>query len=313
MIAIARPPINARVAVPLLAAFMLVACDGRTPPGPVAAQGGTLPDDHPPVGAAGAPAAQVAPGTVLATVGTQRVTAADVTAALAGMPGDDRQGYATPAALRDLVESLADRRLMARAARAEGLDRDPVMKEMLAAPPAGADPELMLAEVWLESALAGSAAPGVAEAERYYREHPEEFREPARVRVTRVMAPTEAQAAGLRGALERGEAVDGAETLWLQDVAVAPESTRVALQAGPGEVTPVLPAADGFLVMRVEEKLEPRARSLDEARPGILATLESRRRQDALAALRGRLRKDVTVEVDEAALRAYLGAGATGS
>jgi len=311
MIAIARPRINARVAVPLLAAFLLAACDGGTPPGPVAAPGGGLPGDHPPVGTVAA--AQVAPDTVLATAGTRRVTAADVTAALAGMPGADRQGYATPAALRELVESLADRRLMADAARAQGLDRDPVMQEMLGMPPAGTDPELMLAEVWLESELARTAPPGVAEAERHYREHPDEFREPARVRVSRVTAATEAQAEQLRATLAGGEAVAGADTLWLQDVAVAPDSTRVALQAAPGDVTPVLPAAEGYLVMRVEEKLGPRVRSLEEAQPGILAALESRRRQEALAALRVRLRKDVVVQVDDAAVAAYLGAGAAGS
>lgn len=310
MIPMDRMRINARVATLLAAAALLAACGDRKPPGPVATPAAELPADHPSLAEApAAPASRLPPETVLATVGDATVTAGDVEAALAGMPNADRLGYVTTEAVRELVEMLADRRLMAKAARAAGLDRDPVMKEMLAAPPAGVGADDMLAEVWLEDELAKSAAPGPAEVERYYRENPAEFTEPARVRVTRVTAASEAEAERLRGELARGAraAALGASELWLQDVPKAPATTTAALGLRVGEVSPVLPAAGGWVVMRAEETAPARQRGLEEVRAGIQAGLEERRRQETLGALREKLRRGVTVRVDEAAISSFLG------
>lgn len=312
MIPMDRMRINARVATLLAAAVLLAACGDRKPPGPVPTPAAELPADHPTLaGPPAPPASRLPPETVLATVGQATVTAGDVEAALAGMPNADRLGYVTTDAVRELVEMLADRRLMAKAARAAGLDRDPVMKEMLAAPPAGVGPDEMLAEVWLEDELAKSAAPGPAEVERYYRENPAEFVEPARVRVTRVTAASEAEAERLRGELARGATAAqlgaGAAELWLQDVPKAPATTSVALGLGAGQVSPVLPVAGGWVVMRAEETAAARQRGLEEVRAGIQAGLEERRRQEALGELREKLRRGVTVRVDEAAISSFLG------
>jgi hypothetical protein len=317
MIRVNRARINGGVTALIAAAGVLVACGGGEAPSPAAAPPAQMPADHPPMAEVTMPASRLPPSTVLATVGGETVTAGDVDAALAGMPNADRLGYVTSEAVRELVEMLADRRLMARAARAEGLDADPVMREMLAAPVPGATPDQLLAEVWLENQIGRLPPPGAAEVERYYREHPEEFAEPARVRVTRVTAASEAEAGRLREELARGasaaELGARATELWLQDVPKAPDATRVALALAPGAVSPALPAAGGFVVMRVEERIPARDRGLEEVRAGILATLEDRRRQDALAAVRERLRRDVSVQVDQAAVSSFLGGPHGGS
>lgn len=304
-------PHRAACAVAILAGSLLAGCSGPAPPAPATP---TLPADHPPLGEPAPPASRLPSSTILATAGGETVSVGDVEAALARMPNADRLGYTTPAAVRELVETLMDRRLMARAARAEGLDHDPATRAMLAAPPPGMNADQVLAEAWLERELAKGPAPGEAGIERYYRGHPAEFSEPARVRVTRVIAADEATAAGLRERLARGETlaalrgrngVRSAGDLWLQGVPDAPATTAAALALKPGEVSTVLPVGAGFMVMRAEEVVAPRLRPLAEVRAGIAAGLDSQRRQDFLAGLRGRLRQGVAVKVDAAAVSSF--------
>ncbi len=303
------------LAAVLVAVVLLPACGDRPPSVPAASTDAALPSDHPPLDAMTTPAARLPAGTVLATIGTASVTAGDVDAALAGMSNADRLGYVTPEAVRELVEVLADRRLMVRTARAAGLDRDPAVSAMLAAPPAGTSQDQILADAWLAGELARTSTPAPAEVERHYREHPLEFTEPARVRVTRVTTSSAATAAALRNLLARGTTVGDLRTdsrvrsvegLWLYDTPKAPATTVAALRLDPGAVSGVLPVADTFIVMRAEEKAPARRRPLGEVRAGIAAGLESQRRQAAFADLRGRLRKGVTVVVDTAAVSAYV-------
>jgi hypothetical protein len=303
-----------------LVACLAIGCDGGTPEPPDAPSAAAIPPDHPPLTAG--PAARpptLPPETVLATVGDRRVTAGDMDDALAAMPSPDRLEYSTSDKIRELLESLIDRSLMADAARREGLAEDPVMKEMLGGreTAGGLDDDQMLADVWLETALAGAAQPTEADVARYYREHVAEFTEPARVRVLRVVAADEGAAARLRVELGRGATLAAlraavptqarsAEELWLQDLPKQPELTTLALGLTDGQVSPVVAVADGFAVLRAEERVPARVRPLDEVREGIRAGLQDEARRAALAGMRARLRKGIAIAIDESRLASYL-------
>lgn len=277
----------------LLIASLVVACGGDQPEPPQQpATGPGMPGDHPPLAGAGTPSPRLAAGTVLATVGDETITAGDLDAAIGAMPGTDRLEYTSPEMIRDLVESLVDRRLMA----ANGTDRQ----------------------------LAAVPAPDEADIAAYYREHSDEFRVPARVLVTRATVATEPAAERLRRELAGGATagelgtrlageVLSAGQLWLQDVGQVPEATAVALALGQGEVSRTIPVPGGFLVMRAD-KVEPaRPRPLPEVSAGIRASLHEARRRAATDALRERLRSETRISVDEAALMSYRAPAVTGS
>ncbi len=299
-------------------ACLVSACGGKPPEATSGAALPEMPADHAALmeGAA-ARSPPLPPETVLATVGEHTVTAGDLDAAIAAMPSPDRLEYGTAENIRELVESLVDNRLMAAAARADGRDRDPVMRELSSAPVPGMSADQVLAGIWLESELGKVPLPSDADVARYYRENPAEFTEPARVRVTRVVAADESAARRLQGELARGATIEqlralvpgtatSAEQLWLQDLPRQPEMTAVALGLKSREVSTVISAAEGFAVLRAEETAPARLRPLDEVHAGILARLEDGAAQQAMAGIRSRLRSGVQVSIDEARLASYL-------
>jgi hypothetical protein len=255
---------------------------------------------------------------VLAEVGDGAVTAGDVDAAIGAMPGGDRLEYTSPELVRDLVESLVDRRLMAAAARAAGLGTDPAVQARLGDLAQGSGPEAdqVLAAAWMEKELGKVPAPSGSDVAAYYREHASEFRVPARVLVTRATATTEAAAARLQGELARGATAEelraeggndvlDAQQLWLQDVQKNSEVTAIALALRAREVSRVAPVPGGFLVMRADRVESAGQRPLAEVSAGIRARLQDARQRTAAVELREQLRRGVSIRVDDGMLRSY--------
>lgn len=273
-------------------AVALVAASGTAGAAP------ELPADHPKLAAPASPGKRLAPGTVLARVDDATITAGDLDATIASMPAPDRFEFAAPEALRDLVEGMIDRELMARAARREKLE------------PATAD-------AWLARELGKVPAPAPAAIERYYREHPAEFTTPKRVRVTRAVARTAAAASRLREDLARGAKAEALRTahaadiasleegLWLQDAPKKTDLLVAALALKAGETSAVLPVDTGFVVMRAEETRPAAARPLAEVSAGIAASLDAVAREKALEQARRQLRAGPRIEVMDAALLSY--------
>jgi len=284
------------LAVGLLAAGLVAACGGKQPEPAVTSVLPAMPADHPPLAAAGTPADRLPPDAVLATVAGAAVTAADLDAAIAAMPGPERLEYTAPEMVRDLVEALVDRRLMAAEATAARLTSDPS--------------EQGLAAAWRAAELARVVPPTDAEIASYYSEHGAEFMEPARVLVTRATAASLDAAGALRAELERGTAAPDltagdAGQVWLQDAEKVPEPTALALALREGEVSRAIAIPGGFLVMRADELRPARQRPLDEVRAGIQSSLEEARRQALVADWRERLRKGVSIKIDESVVASY--------
>jgi hypothetical protein len=308
-----------RVVPALLTACLVVSCGGRQAE---PADGGiappALPGDHPPISDGGTPPSRLAADTVLAEVGDEAVTAGDVDAAIGAMPGADRLEYTSPEMVRDLVESLVDRKLMAAAARAAALDADPAVQARLGdlAPGSGPEADQVLAAAWMDKELSKVPAPSGSDVAAYYREHASEFRVPARVLVTRATVATEAAAARLQRELARGATAEelraeagndvlDARQVWLQDVQKNSEVTAIALALKAREVSRAVPVPGGFLVMRADRVEAAGQRPLAEVSAGIQASIQDARQRAAADELRERLRRGARIRLDDAALMSY--------
>lgn len=284
--------------------LLLAACSKAPPPAPPA-----MPANHPSLDAPATALPSPPPDAVLARAGTIVITVADANAALAAMPAGDRlEVAASQAAVTDLVSSLVDQRLMAAAAGRAGLGQDVAGKD-------GREQEIELASRWLAAELARVPVTSAAQVAAYYAAHRGEFTEPARTRVSRVVAADEAAAQRARAALGRGASLEDARAaagaaaqageFWIQDVPGSIPLEAAVLQLAPGAVGKVGAVAGGFAVFRAEEQVPARTRALDEVRDGIRIRLDDQSRQAAAEAARARLREGLPVTFEAATLTSY--------
>ena len=152
----------------------------------------------------------------------------------------------------------------------------------------------------LDSLLADADAPVVpAEVEQYYRLHQAEFALPERVRLHHLLVASAAEARRIEQRLQAGEdfpavarevsldpsAPAGGDQgdIGIEDLP-APFAQQIA-QLAPGDVGEPIQASDGWHVFRLDQRLPPRQRPLDEVAGEITDRLR-RQRSDALLAKR---------------------------
>jgi len=252
---------------------------------------------------------------ILARVGDQSISVADLERAIRSMPRPAQLEYVSAPQRRELLESLIDRKLMARQARAEGLAEAGQPGETPAG--AGGDPfelERLLAEAWMEKRLAEVVvSPSAIEA--YYRANQAKYSVPARIKVSRAVGADpgvarrfatlledEADIATLKAnAASRGQVSE----VWLQDVEPLGPMEKIAVVLEPGEVSEVFDVAGGYAVLRVEEKAAASLHPLSDVRSGIAARLNQQARSSIRKELLTGLRQTATVFVDKDALELY--------
>jgi hypothetical protein len=173
-----------------------------------------------------------------------------------------------------------------------------------------ADDRRQAPAVLLERAGA-SVRPTEAEVDREYDAHPEKFDRPEEARVDRIFTIDRADAEKARARVLRGE--DFAAVA--RELSRAPDAPRggrmgnvergdlpaefetAIFRLKAGEVSPVIPAEDGFLIFRVEDKSPERRLSREEAAPGIVRDLARRKADAYLASLVAQARRQGKVRV----------------
>jgi parvulin-like peptidyl-prolyl isomerase len=223
---------------------------------------------------------------VLLELGDQRVLLSEFERHLATL---EAQGDATLTAdVREaLLEAFLEERVLVLEARRQ---------ELLG--PESTDEEEQAA---VRKLLAISALQAVAVSEEdvdaYYEAHRDEFRIPESVTLRQVLVPTLNEARDLRrrllkdprsfGSLARSQSrsPEGAEGGLMGTFSrgqLPPELERAAFSLRPGATSGVIETPLGYHVLRVDARLEPRERSLEECRDEIRAQLirrESGRRE----------------------------------
>ena len=162
--------------------------------------------------------------------------------------------------------------------------------------------------------------PTEAELEKYFDEHREELRGPARYRLQHIVLADRAEAEALRAkltgkgqeefaaaardaSLDRASAAAGGEIGWLEGNRISAEMAERLRGMQPGEVSDLVPAPQGFVVFRLvamEPGVEP---SYREARSQVERAWEGAARRSERARWVERLRAGAVIRVDEAAVR----------
>ncbi len=263
---------------------------------------------------------------VVATIGTRRLTRAEVEAQLATQPDFLRARYTNAAARKDFVEQLVRTELLVQEASRRGIDKRPETKALI---------EKVVIQQ-LVSELTKASQPTEADARAYFDSHPEEFSRPERVRVAIVeFGAMAAKSAPDRGAVElevkRLRAAPVAERTRLftllvqarstdpsksQDGDIGPRTKQELAQQFSVEVADAAFALSvigdvalasstrGLVALRLIARQPEERRAFETEKSALLARLAAERRLGAVEELVKELRRKTPVENNDGVVEA---------
>lgn len=156
---------------------------------------------------------------------------------------------------------------------------------------------------------------GAGEAEKYYQEHPDEFKVPESVRVRQIVTDTKEKAEAILRRLRNGENFAKlARELSMSpdrkqggDLGFIPRGSfprefEVCFTMNPGEISPIIPSLYGFHIFKVLEKAPARIIPLEEVQEKIVIKLTQNAHEQATQDLLKNLRQQSKIQVDEKVL-----------
>ena len=265
------------------------------------------------------------PTEVIAESARARLTVADYEAELAKLPPSSRAEFAaSELRLKQYLDNLYIARALAADARAEGLDKDPVLARQIAT-----QVDKLLAQAQVERIEAAAAADFDKAADKYtarvrelYQVNLAKYAVPERVRAAHILVKIKEgnRDAALAKATEiRAKAVAGAEFAQLaREFSDDPTVSRNGGELGffdakamdpafaaaafamtrKGEIsTPVL-SKFGYHIILFEERRPAGARSFEEVKPELMADQKTKAIADARAEATRRIFSDPTLKVN---------------
>jgi peptidyl-prolyl cis-trans isomerase C len=275
--------------------------------------------------AAGAFGAQPESDPVIAESARARLTLADYDAELAKLPAASRNEFAvSQTRLRQYLDNLYVARALAADARAEGVDKDPLLSRQIAMAV-----DKLLAQAQVERIEAAAAAAFDKSEEKYaararemYDVSRSRYAVAERVKAAHILvmvgkgdkAAARAKAEAIRARLAAGAdfakvaretsddpsvAMNGGELGWFEAKQMDPEFAAAAFaMTTKGEVSAPVLSSFGYHLILFEDRRPAGFRSFDEVKPELMAELKTKAVAEAKTESTRRIFSDPTLKVD---------------
>jgi peptidyl-prolyl cis-trans isomerase C len=276
---------------------------------------------------ASALAAGLDPAAVIAESHRTRLTVADYEAEVAKLPSSARVEFASNfTLLRQYLDNLYMLRVLAADARAQGLDKDPVLSRQIAM-----EIDRILARAQVDRIQAAATAEFdrnkdtyVARAKELYEVNPAQYAVPERIRAAHILVKIQNgdRDAALRKAQKiHDEAVAGTDFAKLakedSDDALTKDkggelgffaakvmdpafSAAAFALKNPGDVSEPVLTKFGYHIIRLEDRQPAGVRAFAEVEPELLAQLKKKALDEARAAAQRAIFSDPTLKVNPA-------------
>jgi hypothetical protein len=264
--------------------------------------------------AAGGPAPQGRPaevsGDVLAVVGEHSITQANFNTEVEKLPAQHRQWTTTPQGKKYILESMIEGFLIDDEAKRRTLD-----KRIDIAAKLDSYRRQLLKEALLEEALKGEQQQVADEdAQKYFNEHPAEFKQPQKVKVFDMVFKDEASAKAAIASLNKGadfaalareQSVDSFTKDRGGDIPeffkeMRPDLFAVAVAAKrPGQILGPVKTGSGYHVMKFVKIIPPEEKKFDQVKDSLKARLQAMKRQESYMGFVKGLREGAKVKVNE--------------
>ena len=250
-------------------------------------------------------------GEILARFDGRVITEADFIQRLRHLPPEYRSASARNRKV--LLEEMINEHFLAKEARRRGIGRIPEVREVMAT----ARDKITSAKLLdLEINQNLKIAPG--EAERFYELNKEKLVMPLRLRVSHILAATQAEGDAIKKELDAGadfaeiarrKSGDGTSTKggdigYIQKGQLIPEFEEKVMAMGPGEVSPAFKTQFGYHILKVTERKEPQTQPFEEVRPLIERQLVAEKKAKTYREFMNKIKGRAKVQIDEAKLSA---------
>ena len=219
---------------------------------------------------------------VIATVGGEKITAAEFDQGLAEMSQLYGDYLNSPAGRKQYLDSLVKEKMVLAAAKKEGLSKRADIKSKLAVLEQKIDEikQKKEKEIILEEMLKEKASLGDNDVKDYYNLHKEEFEKPVEIRVSQILVNTEDEANRLIERIKKGEnfaklakefsiekntAAEGGDTGFLgrRQFVKEFEDAAFGLQKN-GDISKPVKTALGYHIIKLTGKKQMPARKLED-------------------------------------------------
>ena len=257
------------------------------------------------------------PAGIVATIGSASLTTEDLTRALNTMTQAQQFEYLTDDGKRVLIEMLIDWKLLSQEAVKAGLEKDETVKAALKnTSGTPGEREEVLGSAYLRQRIKQMPPVIDEQIKKYFFSHPEEFAQPARIRVQRILFDSKEQAQQALAAIKQGATFEQykqqhpqskikVDTLWLQQRENGSEMESAAFRLTGSELSDILQVSAGWCLVRVEERVPARNQPLEEVRESLRARLQNEQEKELVENIRKDLRKGMNITINKNVLESY--------
>jgi peptidyl-prolyl cis-trans isomerase C len=243
---------------------------------------------------------------VLARIGEQAITEADLNKLVNAIPERMRQLYLSPEGQSQTLDYIVNVYIMATQAEKEGLDKDPSFATIM-----NFTKKDLLARLYLEKTSKSLSEPTEKDARDFYDKNKDQFATPESVHLRHILVNSEKEAQDVLNKLKKGESfadlagkvstcptkVSGGDLDWLPRGRLVKELEDVAFTMNKGQITGPIKTKFGYHVLLLEDKKPASQSSFDEVKEYILEQLRYQQQQDHYQKVTDSLRKTMNVKI----------------
>jgi peptidyl-prolyl cis-trans isomerase C len=247
---------------------------------------------------------------ILATIGNETVTEADLQQMADAVPERLRHLYLTPEGRQKSLDYVINIYVLAAEAQKEGMDKSPEVRRLLAF-----TTKDLLARLYLDKASRTIKDPTVEDAKAYYEKNKAQYATPESVHLRHILVKTEKEAQDALKRLQKGEKFDalaqkvsicpskeqGGDLDWVPKGTLLGEVENAAFAMDKGQITGPVKSTFGYHVLFLEDKRPAQQSSFDQVKDYIVEQLQFQRRQEHYEKLADSLRKKMNVKVTTSA------------
>jgi len=258
---------------------------------------------------------------VLARIGNETVTDADLKEMVNVVPENFRRFYESPEGRKKTLDYIVNIYVLAAEAEKQGMDKSPQVARLL-----NFTKKDLLARLYLDNLTKNLEGPSEAEAKAFYEQNKAQYSVPESVHLHHILVKSEKEAKDVLARLKKGDQfaavasqvsicpskAKGGNLDWLPRGSLVKEIEDVAFTMKKGEINGPVQTKFGYHVLLLEDKKDPQESTYDQVKDYNVEQIKFQRQQDHYEKLAESLRKKMNVQVtDDSAPSPPIPAGPT--